>query len=440
MAERKQAPANQPVEPQTRRGRRKMDDVYVGTAASKAKFDEQQRQAAQKRRSKTAALSEQEKQDALLAKRRAARWKRHKDNGASALRALMVVGPITAPMAIAWTGQSGFATGVLGWTFIASLLYAAAYELTTVFAAWMYHEAKKDGDKGWEYRVATWFFAAGAGIQQWWHYSDNWHATARSVTYSSMTAIGVMVWELYARLIHRRKLRKDGKLPGARPRIGLARWVRYPHVSWVAWSLSVRYSFDNFNDMWTKAELEIERKKADRDRQADLRRKLKAANARISELTDPKAGPRLPAQPTSPDPKPAAPDPGPATRLERMGPTGSERTSPDLGQLNPGPTPERKAIEAGPLPPNPGPLPPNPGPENGDEFVPTDLERKAIDELNRRNTRINRGSAADMVRELVADLGPEAAGQSGINTKRAAQLAAWGRENSGNTNLRAVGE
>ena len=417
-----------------------MDDVVVGTAASKAKFDEAQRQAALKRKSKTAALTEKEKQEALQAKRRAARWKRNKEVAADALRVMMVIGPITAPMAIAWTGQSGFATGVLGWSFIASLLYAAAYELTTVFSAWMYHEAKKDGDKGWEYRAATWLFASGSGLQQWWHYSDNWHATPRSVTYSSMTAVGVMVWELYARLLHRRKLRKDGKLPGARPRIGLARWVRYPHVSWVAWSLSVRYSFDSFNDMWTKAELEIERKKADQDRQADLRRKLKAANARISELTDSKAGPRLPAQPTSSDPKPPARDLGPATRLERMDPPGPERTSPDLGQLNPGPAPDRKAIEAGPLPLNPGPLPPNPGPENGDEFAPTDLERKAIDELNRRNERINRGSAAKMVRELVANLGPDVAGQSGINTARAAQLAAWGRENSGSANLRAVNE
>ena len=195
-----------------------------------------------------------EKDAAARKAKRADQWAIFKMRAAAFARHAMVVGPIIAPMTVAWTGQSGFATSVLGWNFLASLLYAAAYELTTIFSAYMYHEAKRDGDKGWEYRIATWVFAAGAGVQQWWHYSNDWQATPRSVTYSTMTAIGVVVWELYARLIHRRSLRADGKLPAARPRIGLVRWVRYPRISFTAWSGSVRYGFEGFDDTWTWGE------------------------------------------------------------------------------------------------------------------------------------------------------------------------------------------
>ena len=65
-------------------------------------------------------------------------------------RLILITFPILAPMLVAWTGQSEFAMRVLGWAFAASIVYAAAYELTTAFCAWMYHEARKDGDHGWE--------------------------------------------------------------------------------------------------------------------------------------------------------------------------------------------------------------------------------------------------------------------------------------------------
>ena len=403
MAERKQAPVDDvPVEPRTRRGRRKMDDVEVNAAKAKTTFDEQQRRRRVNSRAKTAELAEKEKQDALRAKQRAARIKRYKQNGATALRHAMVIGPIVAPMTVAWTGQSGFATGVLGWNFLASLLYAAAYELTTVFSAWMYHEARKDGDKGWEYRLATWAFAAGAGLQQWWHYSDNWSATPRSVTYSTMTAIGVIVWELYARLIHRRALRGSGKLTGARPAIGLARWFRYPRISWTAWSIAVRRNFTSFEEMWTTAEIDREQARSKRDKLKELRTQLAEVRSelevRTKELSSAlKAGPDVTLERVTEDPEP----PNSVPALTEEGP---------------------KAIE----PPKPEPV------DDEDEepkFEPTQTEREAIENILDAGERINRTTCADYVRKLNAP----------IATKRAAELAAWGRENYPNgTNLKAV--
>ena len=319
-------------------------------------------------------------------------------------RTMMVVGPIIAPMSVAWTGQSGFAMTVLGWNFLASLLYAAAYELTTIFSAYMYHEAKRDGDKGWEYRIATWVFAAGAGAQQWWHYSDNWHATPRSVTYSTMTAIGVIVWELYARLIHRRSLRADGKLPAPRPRIGLVRWLRYPRISFTAWSGSVRYGFEDFQDTWVWAEAQRESEKADSKKRADLRKQLKEAKARIAELESSTSDQVIKGE------------------LERVATPDPEPTSTPKQQLEAGPVPTQKSapeLEAG-----------SPSTEIDTEsdgkFVPTAAEIQAVRLMTEQGLRLNRENVADYIREHREDLGqPE-----GIATKRAALVAKWGRENT----------
>ncbi|MER0443058.1 hypothetical protein ABR738_00455 [Streptomyces sp. Edi4] len=155
-----------------------------------------------------------------------------------AVRFLIIV-PILAPMVVAWTGQSGFAMRVLGWSFAGSLVYAAAYEMTTAYCAWLYDQARRDGDKGWEYRLATWAFGIGAAVQQWWHYSHDWAATPKAVTFSAMSMVGVVLWELFARLIHRRKLRADRNLPPALPSLGAARWLRYPVRSWTARSLMI---------------------------------------------------------------------------------------------------------------------------------------------------------------------------------------------------------
>lgn len=194
---------------------------------------------------------------------RTARAQHTKTRIATTARSLLITGPILAPMAVAWTGQSQFATQILGWVFIASVLYAAAYELTTAYWAWLYHQARSDGDSGWEYRLATWVFATGAAIQQWWHYSDHWHATPRAVTYSVMSGVGVLLWEGYARLIHRRKLRAEGKLAPARPRIGLARWIRYPVRSWTAWSLITLEGHRTLDAAWTAADALLRSKSAD---------------------------------------------------------------------------------------------------------------------------------------------------------------------------------
>ncbi|WP_079188826.1 ATP synthase F0 subunit B [Streptomyces sp. CB02009] len=196
---------------------------------------------------------------------------------------LLVVGPITAPMAVAWTGQAGFATDILGWVAPFTVLFAAAWELSTAFVGWMYHQARKAGDAGLLYRVSTWVFAMGAAVMNFWHASGEpvagsrvwdaaaqewtqqvtyWNFTPKAVAFAAMSIVGMVLWELYATLIHRKQLREDGKVADSRPSIGLVRWLRYPRHSFTAWSLTITdQRLSTLDRAWTAAETSLARKR-----------------------------------------------------------------------------------------------------------------------------------------------------------------------------------
>lgn len=168
----------------------------------------------------------------------------------------LIAGPILAPMAVAWIGQIQFATDTLGWPLVGAVVFAAAWELTTAFAGWMFHQARADGDRGTLFRFATWVFAASAGAMNYWHAqgeADILSPTPKAVSYGAMSLVGIGLWELYASLIHRRKLRAEGKLPPARPRFGAARWLRYPRITWRAWSLTIRHQIPTSEQAWSMA-------------------------------------------------------------------------------------------------------------------------------------------------------------------------------------------
>jgi hypothetical protein len=203
-------------------------------------------------------------------------------------RRAMITGPILAPMAVAWIGQIGFAHDKLGWPLLGALVFAAAWELTTAFTGWMYHQARKDGDRGALFRFATWLFACSAGAMNYWHacpviterlnvqtvrqYVDL-SPTPKAVSYGAMSLVGIALWELYSSLIHRKHLRAKGKVSSARPRFGVARWFRYPRITWTAWSLAIRYGITTVDDAWSAAVIEVERQ----DRARATRRRLKQA-------------------------------------------------------------------------------------------------------------------------------------------------------------------
>ncbi|MFE6023814.1 hypothetical protein ACFQ6O_46535 [Streptomyces sp. NPDC056441] len=414
---------------------------------------------------------------------------------------LMVIGPITAPMAVAWTGQAGFAEDILGWVVPFTILFAAAWELSTAFVGWMYHQARQGGDAGTLYRVSTWIFALGAAVMNFWHASGEpvpgsrvwdakarvwteqityWHFTPKAVAFAAMSIVGMVLWELYASLIHRRKLREDGRVAKARPSIGAVRWVRYPIHSFTAWSLAITDPrLTTLDRAWTAAGSQLADRKAVRTGLA-LHRVVvprlgaddhgPAAIPTVLTLTrTDRNGPLESPVPVRPVQHGGyAVRPGPADRNAVHGPVRTAGATDRTG----GPA---LALESGPAGPQSADLPTGPGPDRGPRAVPatqstaatrgvtvrtadaalgpqepdrtgpaheeapgnasgpdrkeeggpdrtvitlTDLERTALDRLRTANEPLNRTNIAKAVRTEGGSIATDRAGQIAVALKQ----------------------
>ncbi|EHM31518.1 large Ala/Glu-rich protein [Streptomyces sp. W007] len=320
---------------------------------------------------------------------------------------LMVVGPITAPMAVAWTGQAGFAEDILDWAVPFTILFAAAWELSTAFVGWMYHQARRGGDAGTLYRVSTWIFALGAAVMNFWHASGKpkpnsrvwdakaeiwteqityWHFTPKAVAFAAMSIVGMVLWELYASLIHRRTLREDGKVAKARPSIGAVRWIRYPVHSWTAWSLAITdASLTTLDRAWAAADAELAVRETVRTAKSADRRAVRTGRA-LQRVVVPRVG----AKAHGPE---AIPSFLTITRTDRSGPgygpapvhpvqqerqavrTGPADRNPVHGTVRTAASPDRTggpplALEAGPAGPHRADQETNPGPDRTAKSVP----------------------------------------------------------------------
>lgn len=170
-------------------------------------------------------------------------------------RRVLVAGPILAPMAVAWWSQTDYAKEAFGWWTVFALGFAAAWELTTAFTGWMYHQARQQGDSGTIYRIMTWVFASGAAAMNYAHHcGPGGKPTQASVAFATMSIVGMVLWELYASLVHRQYLREQGLVSRARPKIGLIRWIRFPVRAWTAWSLTIENgSLSTLERAWNAA-------------------------------------------------------------------------------------------------------------------------------------------------------------------------------------------
>ncbi|MFG2885697.1 hypothetical protein ACGFYV_25965 [Streptomyces sp. NPDC048297] len=414
---------------------------------------------------------------------------------------LMVIGPITAPMAVAWTGQAGFAEDILGWVVPFTILFAAAWELSTAFVGWMYHQARQGGDAGTLYRVSTWIFALGAAVMNFWHASGQpvagsrvwdekkeiwteqityWHFTPKAVAFAAMSIVGMVLWELYASLIHRRKLREDGKVAKARPSIGAVRWFRYPVHSFTAWSLAITDPrLTTLDRAWTAAGAQLADRKAVRtglalhrvvvprigtddhgpaaiptvltltrmDRNGPLEsltpvrpvqhggyavrsgpadRKAVHGPVRTAGATDRTGGPVLaleagPSGPQSTDlPTGPGPDRGPRTVPATQSAAGTHRVTVRTTDAAPGPQDADRTGPADQEAPDSAS-----GPDRNADGGPdltvitlTDLERTALDRLRTANEPLNRTNIAKAVRSEGGSIATDRAGQIAVALKQ----------------------
>jgi hypothetical protein len=383
-------------------------------------------------------VAAREERKARRAERRAgnadrnARLTRH---AAAAARRFMVIGPITAPMAVAWSSQTSYAMDAFGWPLVFALGFAAAWELSTTFTGWMYHQARKSGDRGAEYRILTWVFALGAAAMNYAHHAGpHGEPTQASVAFSAMSVTGMVLWESYARLVHRQYLRDEGLIPRARPRLGVVRWVRYPVHSWTAWSVAIlNADHRTAEEAWTAADrILTDRRTARSINRADrtaLRSGLTVQRLVIPRVRTADHGPAsIPVHITVDRPdRTAAPTPQPTVQNQRTAlPTaGPDRTAKalDRGPADRTPTdntgldrpvrttstPVRTTDRAD----RPAADQRTTGPDRTDtDLVLTDLERTAIDTLQSTDRSISKRSIADVVRtELNGSIGSDRAAE-----------------------------
>ncbi|OKK12224.1 hypothetical protein AMK16_32255 [Streptomyces sp. CB00455] len=418
------------------------DDMVAEAAARIKRATDRTEQALERKRLKRQAREEhRDAKDARKAKARELRAASRAGKPAATDRVkqfvkvnaerLMVIGPITAPMAVAWTGQAGFAEDILGWVVPFTILFAAAWELSTAFVGWMYHQARQSGDAGTLYRVSTWIFALGAAVMNFWHASGMpkegsrvwdakagiwteqityWHFTPKAVAFAAMSIVGMVLWELYASLIHRRKLREDGRVAKARPSIGAVRWFRYPVHSFTAWSLAITDPrLTTLDRAWTAAGAELADRKAVRTGLA-LHRVVvprlaaddhgPAAIPAVLTLTrTDRSGPLDTLVPVRPVQHGGyAVRSGPGDRKAVRGPVGTAGATDRTG----GPA---LALEAGPAGPQSADLRTGPGPDRGPRTVPAD-----------QGTSAARGVT---VRTADADPGPQEPDRTGLTDQEA---------------------
>jgi hypothetical protein len=168
-------------------------------------------------------------------------------------RALFIL-PILFPMAVAWVGQIRFAMDVMNWPLPAAIVFAAGFELSTAYVARLDWRSRAAGDSALLFRGATWGFAAGAAIMNYWHAAGpDFAPTGEAVSYGMMSITGVVLWELLSTYRHRTALRAEGKLPAARPRFGPARWIWFHPLTRLAWLLALRDGYTTTDLAWRAA-------------------------------------------------------------------------------------------------------------------------------------------------------------------------------------------
>ncbi|BCJ71213.1 hypothetical protein CS0771_07570 [Catellatospora sp. IY07-71] len=210
------------------------------------------------RQERLAAEQARAEQDAARAARKAASktrasaaWRERAATLRRVGEAGLWIGPILAPMAVAWVGQVQFAMGVLGWPLWAALVFAAAFELTTAYVARLDFMARHDGDSGSIFRAATWVFALIAAGMNYAHAAGpNMAPTGAAVAYGLMSLTGIALWELLSLYRHRKHLRATGLLPAPLPRFGFARWSNFPAITWMARRLAIRDGHTTVETAW----------------------------------------------------------------------------------------------------------------------------------------------------------------------------------------------
>lgn len=137
-----------------------------------------------------------------------------------------------------WRGLTGFAH-LIGITGVAAWGVPVTLDGVSLVAALTALRAELAGESSGIYRVVLFAFTGGSAAANYWH---AWHerSTEAALYFGGMSIAVAVVFSLALRQIRSEDRRKAGRVTARLPRFSVAHWVRFPRLTWRAWSLAVR--------------------------------------------------------------------------------------------------------------------------------------------------------------------------------------------------------
>jgi hypothetical protein len=153
---------------------------------------------------------------------------------------LTVEGVIVAE---SWRGLTGFA-GLIGIRGVAAWGVPVTLDGVALIAALVALRAELAGESSSIYRVTLFAFTAASAAANWWH-GRHVGGTEAALYLGGMSLAVAWVFALVLRQVRREDRRKAGRVTDQLPRFSSAHWLRYPRLTWRAWSLSVRDGYSS---------------------------------------------------------------------------------------------------------------------------------------------------------------------------------------------------
>lgn len=152
--------------------------------------------------------------------------------------AVVLLGVEAVIVAESWRGLTGFAH-LIGITGRAAWGVPVTLDGVSLVAALTALRAELAGESSGIYRATLFAFTAASAAANWWHGLHQGGAQA-ALYLGGMSVAVAVVFALALRQIRHEDRRRAGTVTARLPRFSAAHWLRFPRLTWQAWSLAVR--------------------------------------------------------------------------------------------------------------------------------------------------------------------------------------------------------
>jgi hypothetical protein len=143
-------------------------------------------------------------------------------------------------VAESWRGLTGFAE-MIGIHGPAAWGVPVTLDGVSLVAALVALRAELAGEASGIYRATLFAFTGASAAANWWHGRHDQGAAIEAALYLGGMSLAVAwVFALALRQIRREDRRQAGRVTDRLPKFSGAHWLRYPGLTWQAWSLAVR--------------------------------------------------------------------------------------------------------------------------------------------------------------------------------------------------------